>query len=223
MMKSKILDEIGARAGTDKCSQNAAAHDYLRKYEFFFRPLRQEKFTLLELGVFKGGSLKTWEKYFAEAEIIGVDCEPQAGQYVTGRSKIIYGDLGSTAFLETLPKLNPRVIIDDASHVWTHQLLALFVLYPTLVSGGLYIVEDIHTSFSPLAPMFNGGQKHSTFEILLKIAEYMTGNQKPAPIMPDKKLEPLAPHPLFHEEIRYIADHTDAVTFIERACVLVKK
>ncbi len=223
MLRSKILDEIGARQGTDKSSQSAAAHDYLRKYEFFFKELRREEFTLLELGVFKGASLKTWEEYFEKAEIIGVDCEAAASGYVTGRSRMIQGDLGHTGFLETLPKFSPRIIIDDASHVWSHQLLALFVLFPTLMSGGIYIVEDIHTSFQPLAPMFNGGQRYSAFEILLKIAEYMTGNQRPAPIFPDKKLEPLSVHPLFDEEIRLIADHTDAITFIERACVLIRK
>lgn len=223
MLKSKILDEIGARQGTDKCSATAAAHDYLRKYEFFFKELRKERFTLLELGVFKGGSLKTWEEYFENAEIIGVDCEKEAGRYVTGRSKIIFGDLSHTGFLEELPKLNPRIIIDDASHVWSHQLLALFVLFPAMMSGGIYIVEDIHTSFQPLAAMFNGGQQYSAFEILLKIAEYMTGNRKPAPIFPDKNLEPLSLHPLFDEEIRHIADCTDAITFIERACILIKK
>ena len=223
MLRSKILDEIGARQDTDKSSQSAAAHDYLRKYEFFFKELRREKFTLLELGVFKGASLKTWEEYFEEAEIIGVDCEAAAGAYVTGRSRMIQGDLGHTGFLETLPQLNPRIIIDDASHVWPHQLLALFVLFPALMSGGIYIVEDIHTSFQPLAPMFNGGQRYSTFEILLKIAEYLTGNQKPAPIFPNKTLEPLSLHPLFDEEIRLIADRTDAITFIERACILIRK
>ncbi|UQZ90150.1 hypothetical protein C4J81_13455 [Deltaproteobacteria bacterium Smac51] len=223
MLKSNILDQIGTRHDTDKCSTAAAAHDYLRKYEFFFKDLRHEEFTLLELGVFKGASLKTWEEYFEKAEIIGVDCEAASGAYVSGRSKIVYGDLSHTGFLESLPSLNPRVIIDDASHVWNHQLLALFVLFPALMSGGIYIIEDIHTSFHPLAPMFNGGQQYSTFEILLKIGEYMTGNQKPAPIFPDKTLEPLSVHPLFDEEIRYIADYTDAITFIERACILIKK
>ncbi len=223
MLRSGILDEIGARQGTDKSSQSAAAHDYLRKYEFFFRGMRQEEFTLLELGVFKGASLKTWEEYFEKAKIIGVDCEAASGAYVTGRSRVLQGDLGHPEFLETLPKFDPKIIIDDASHVWTHQLLALFVLFPTLMSGGIYIVEDIHTSFQPLAPMFNGGQQYSAFEILLKIAEYMTGNRKPAPIFPDKKLEPLSVHPLFDEEIRRIADYTDAITFIERSCLLIKK
>ena len=222
-MKSNLLNEIGERHKTDKRGGSEAGHDYLRKYEFFLRPLKAEKFTLLELGVFKGASLKTWEEYFDNADIIGVDCEPAAAAYAGGRVNIILGDLSQPGFLETLPELNPRVVIDDASHTWKDQLLALFVIYPVLMSGGIYIVEDVHTSFPPLDTIFNSGQKHSPFEVLLKTAEYMTGNRGPAPIVPDRVLEPLSPHELFDEEIRLIADQTDAITFIERACVLIKK
>ena len=222
-MKSNILNDIGERHQTDKRGGAEHGHDFLRKYEFFLRPLREEKFTLLELGVFKGASLRTWEEYFPNAEIIGVDCEPAAALHAGGRKSVILGDLNQPGFLETLPDLNPRVIIDDASHTWQDQLLALFVLYPVLMSGGIYIAEDLHTSFPPLAALFNSGQKHSTFEVLLKVAEYMTGNQRPAPIVRDQLLEPLRRLELFDAEIRLVADLTEAITFIERAAILIRK
>ena len=223
MMKSDILNEIGRRRQTDKQGGAERGHDYLRKYEFFLRPLREEAFTLLELGVFQGASLKTWEEYFPKAEIIGVDCEAAAALHAGGRVSVILGDLNRPGFLESLPGLNPRVVIDDASHTWQDQLLALFVIYPALMSGAIYIVEDIHTSFPPLDALFHSGQKHSPFEILLKTAEYMTGNERPSPIIPEKNLEPLSRHELFDEEIRLMAEQTEAITFIERACVLIKK
>jgi len=42
------------------------------------------------------------------------------------------------------------IIIDDGSHISEHQMLTLKVLWPLLRSGGLYIVEDLHTSYRDL-------------------------------------------------------------------------
>ncbi|MDR1921966.1 MAG: class I SAM-dependent methyltransferase [Candidatus Adiutrix sp.] len=223
MLKSKILDQIGRRHQTDKSGATGDFHDYLRKYEFFFRPLRRDKFTFLELGVFKGASLKTWSEYFEEAEIVGVDCEEASAAQAGGRVKVIIGDLIQTDFLNTLPALDPRVILDDASHWWPDQLRALFILYPALTGGGLYVIEDLHTSFDPLAPLFSAGLNIRPFQVLAKVAEYMTGNDRPSPIVKDQLLRPIERVAHFHDEIRFIADRTDAITFIEGACILVKK
>ena len=48
------LDELGIKRVTDKCSLE---HDYLRKYERLFSPFRDLPITVLEIGVFDGGSL----------------------------------------------------------------------------------------------------------------------------------------------------------------------
>ena len=42
---------------------------------------------------------------------------------------------------------NFTVIIDDGSHLPSHQLLSLETLWPSLAPGGLYIVEDVETSY----------------------------------------------------------------------------
>jgi hypothetical protein len=39
------------------------------------------------------------------------------------------------------------VIIDDASHFWSHQIIGFRTMFPQLPPNGVYIVEDIHTSF----------------------------------------------------------------------------
>ena len=39
------------------------------------------------------------------------------------------------------------MIIDDGSHLPSHQLLSLETLWPALAPGGLYIVEDVETSY----------------------------------------------------------------------------
>jgi hypothetical protein len=221
MLKSTILDGIGLRHGTDK--SGGAGHDLLRKYEFFLRPLAGEAFTLLELGVWRGASLRTWEEFLPLASIVGVDIEPAAANLAGPRSRVIIGDLGRTEFLESLAALSPKVVIDDASHWWPDQLRALFVLYPVLPPGAVYIIEDVHTSFEPLAGHFSAGLDYPPFRLIQKLAEYMTGNDRPAPIIPDRNLAPIERDPKFDPELRVLADSTDAVVFFERACLLIRK
>jgi SAM-dependent methyltransferase len=222
LFHSKILDDLGHLYGTDKRS-GEKTHDYLRKYEFFFRPFKDNAFTFLELGVFNGASLKMWADYFPSADIIGVDIEPQTLVHQNERTKVILGDLAEVNFLETLWAFDPAIIIDDASHWWPDQLKALLVLYPRLQSKGLYVIEDIHTSFPPLDKLFQTHFETPPFFILQKLAEYLTGNYGPCPILADQKLKPIAESHIFHEEILFLAQMTEAVIFLERACLLIKK
>jgi hypothetical protein len=39
------------------------------------------------------------------------------------------------------------LIVDDGSHLTSHQIKSLELLRPKLKPGGIYILEDIHTSF----------------------------------------------------------------------------
>ncbi|EIC22609.1 SAM-dependent methyltransferase [Thiorhodovibrio frisius] len=147
------LDDLGRKHKTDKSSKS---HNYLAFYELFFSKFREDKFSLLELGVGpkqkKGKSLLVWMDYFAEAHIVGVDLRPDTLECQSSRVTIEIGNSGDLDFLLLLAKKYPanRIIIDDASHKWAHQILAFEVLFKTVEKGGCYIVEDIHTSFSPL-------------------------------------------------------------------------
>ncbi|MDR1050856.1 MAG: class I SAM-dependent methyltransferase [Deltaproteobacteria bacterium] len=222
MLHSTALDDLGLRHGTDK-SSGPKGHDFLRKYEFFLAPLRDADFTFLELGVFMGASLRVFGEYFSRAKIVGVDNNPQVGSFDVGRAEVVIGDLADHDFLTTLAALGAKVVLDDASHWWPDQLRALGVLYPSLGPGSVYILEDVHTSFEPLAPHFSVGARYSPFYLVTKIAEYMTGNDRPSPVIPGKNLVPLKRDESLDSEIRALADLTDAVVFIERACVLIRK
>ena len=143
------LDECALQTKTDK---HSGKHDYLRAYEWVLHPFRNEKFTLLELGVGQyireAGSLKTWKAYFPEAEIVGVDIKDKVKEFEEERVAIEIGNASKPWFLRRLMNdHSPRVIIDDASHRWSHQILSLQTMFPMLEPGGVMIVEDIHTSF----------------------------------------------------------------------------
>jgi hypothetical protein len=55
------LDEVGLKHGTDKSSDG---HNHLTFYGNFFLPLRESGIRILEIGVLRGASVRTWEEYF---------------------------------------------------------------------------------------------------------------------------------------------------------------
>lgn len=145
------LDAIGIRFGTDKSSKH---HNYLNTYERFIGHLRAEKFVFMELGVGPkeniGKSLLTWQEYYPRATIVGVDIRADAKRPFGERIVVEIGDCGSAQFLQQLgKKYAPQVVVDDASHRWSHQVLSFEALFPHIRSGGYYICEDLTTSFSP--------------------------------------------------------------------------
>jgi hypothetical protein len=110
-----ILDELGLLEGTDK---NALTNDYLRHYERAVGTLRDEPITLLEIGVERGGSLRTWLKYFTRATIVGVDIKPECTKFATDRCVVEIGSQPNAAILSkfggyqgyTLAKHAARII-----------------------------------------------------------------------------------------------------------------
>lgn len=154
------LDRFGLDYGTGKASKS---HDYLRVYEFFLSPLRDEEFTLLELGVGPlqkmGASLNMWLDYFPKARIVGVDIKPEAKTLERDRLSIVVGDLDNVNFLHELAATyKPAVIIDDASHRWDHQINSFEVLFWALERGGIYIIEDLNSCFGEWAERKGKGQ-----------------------------------------------------------------
>jgi SAM-dependent methyltransferase len=106
----------------------------------------------LELGVQSGGSQQMFLDYFgATAHAYGADLEPRILDYPNsggayGNITNFVGDLGNPKFLASLCRSIPRIdfILDDASHMAWHQILAFELLYPCLSPhGGVYMIEDL--------------------------------------------------------------------------------
>ena len=213
----KELQTIGERTGTDKAGDY---HNYCNKYEFFLKDFRDKEFTLMEIGVFRGGSIRMWRQYFNKARVIGVDINEKSREFVEedDNTTVITGDISSKQTLEMLKQYNPSIIVDDASHIWSEQINTLFALFDLLPWGGIYILEDIHTSFLPLNTSFNpySDQTVSTYEVLSAIAQEVTGDDR-VRIHGKRELVP------FIDSIEYIAIQTEMVCFIHDSCILIKK
>lgn len=211
------LDSIGKKQGTDKSSE---LHNYLNKYEFFLRPWKNKAFNLLELGILHGKSLQMWEKYFPKACIWGVDIDPTCKQYEENNIHVVISDLSRTENILSFQKVmkgQPDIIIDDASHLWSHQIKALFSLFPYLTHGGIYILEDLETSFLFYQTMGYDDASVSAYEICSAIAEVVTGHEH---------LQVGRKAPAFlglSEYIEAIAMEIDMISFIHGSCIIIKK
>lgn len=208
------LNELGIRYRTDKSDQY---HNYLRKYEFFLEPYRTSEINVLELGVFNGGSLGMWEEYFQKAYIYGVDINPNCKQYEKARKKVIICDLSREGSYEELKRLEPTIIIDDASHMWSHQIKALYYLLPSLASGGIYIIEDLGTNFSERRVYNYDDASISCYELLQEIAKVVTSGE--TPVLSDMRSKCIP----FADEIFHLAEQIEMITFIRESCIIIKK
>lgn len=149
--QGKTLVELCQRYPTDKCPYH---HNYVEFYEALFSPLKNQRIRLLEIGVLKGDSMKLWEAYFPEARIFGLDIYDKA-EYDTERVKTLVADQGNRAGLTKVIAVTGRdfdIILDDGGHRMDQQQISFGALFPALKSGGLYILEDVHTSFPELYP-----------------------------------------------------------------------
>ncbi|MCB1366788.1 MAG: tetratricopeptide repeat protein [Rhodobacteraceae bacterium] len=152
-MRVDPLTKLAITYGTDKFGY----HDYTPNYYKLFKHLRNKPLRLLEIGVGgyqdadRGGeSLEVWRDFFPEAQIVGIDIQKKEMD-LGPRVQILQGSQVDPDFLADLVRDHGPfdIIIDDGSHQNEHVVTSFNILYPTLADGGIYVVEDVQTSFFP--------------------------------------------------------------------------
>lgn len=130
-------------------------HSYLETYDTLLSPYRRFPIRLVEIGVYKGGSIAMWAEYFAhpETKIIGVDMkdEWEIDLSKDSRIKLVWGNAYDPKTLEGMMPVD--VVIDDGSHTLSDQQTAFHVLFPKLRPCGIYIIEGIQTDAALTALM----------------------------------------------------------------------
>lgn len=140
------MDSLALSAGTDKSS---AWHNYTRVYSKYFDALKDIPIRMLEIGIYKGDSVKFWERYFPNAELHFIDITSKYIQYQSNRSAYHFLDQTDTAALQQLGESFGKfdIIIDDGGHTMEQQIASFKALFPYVNSGGMYVIEDLHTSY----------------------------------------------------------------------------
>lgn len=141
----KQLSDAGFE--TDKGSY----HSYIDVYEKLLAPYRETAKNVLEIGLFKGNSLRMWEQYFTTANVHGIDCEEQPhGGMADLRPMIAEGthnihilDGTSEEKIEKeFENTKWDIVIDDSNHITESQLRSFEIFKTRMADGGLYIIED---------------------------------------------------------------------------------
>ncbi len=123
---------------------------YLPIYERHFARYRGTQFRMLEIGVFGGGSLDMWREYFGpKAAIWGIDVNPACAALDTPETPVRIGSQADSKFLKSVVSEmgGLDIVLDDGSHIGRHQWESFETLFPLLSDGGLYVIEDSHTSY----------------------------------------------------------------------------
>ena len=126
--------------------------NYFNVYERHLARFRGTSVSVIEIGIYSGGSLKMWRSYFGpNATIIGVDLAHSTKVFEKNPTygspdQIHIGSQGNISFWEEIKRLVPRidVVLDDGSHFAPHQITTLTALYDHLAPAGVYLCEDVH-------------------------------------------------------------------------------
>ena len=132
---------------------------YFEIYDRYLSQFRHKPVNVLEIGVANGGSLKMWKKYFGDnAKIYGVDVNKDCKRFEELNVEIFIGSQTDRKFLN---KVKDKIgiidiLIDDGGHTMNQQITTFEVLFEAISENGIYICEDLHTSYWK---RFGGGHK----------------------------------------------------------------
>lgn len=147
--QDKTLKDICVNYNTDKHYE----HNYFNLiYDEVLSPLKNKVKNFLEIGVKDGNSISLWRDYFINAHIFGLDINLDNVIINNERITLLQCDQSKYDDLNNLklPKLD--IILDDGSHKMLDQQISLAALFKRLKSGGIYILEDLHTSLEAVLP-----------------------------------------------------------------------
>jgi hypothetical protein len=164
----------------NKLTLNADKWDpYFDVYETHFSKYRGKSPNVVEVGVWKGGSIQMWEHYFGEgSKIHGIDINPNIMDFVPHMrddTKLVVGDQQSREFwkkfLSEVKDID--VFIEDGGHSMQQQIVTFEEVFPTLKLGSVFLCEDTHTSYEEVGGDQGYRNPLSFMEYAKSIADYL--------------------------------------------------
>jgi len=149
------------------------AHGYSSFYEKYFSPQKKKNCNILELGSFYGNAAAAMYFFFKNSKIYSGDIFPDLFRYKSERIKNFYIDTSEEKSINTFVKkqqIEFDIIIEDAGHFFKHQIISLFILFKTLKSKGLFVIEELDFPDTRLDMNINN-EKPTLRSILLSIKE----------------------------------------------------
>ena len=136
---------------------------YFDIYHRHFSSFQDKPIRILEFGIGQGGSLRMWKNYFGkQAQIFGVDIDPACKALEDDGIQIFIGDQEDRAFLRSIRDIVKTVdiVIEDGGHTMRQQIATFEEIYPMVNESGVFLIEDLHTSYWP--GFYEGGYLRKT-------------------------------------------------------------
>lgn len=219
----KKLDKLAVDAGTDKSS---LFHNYTKVYAKLFDELQDKPIKFLEIGIYKGSSVKMWEGFFVNGDLHFIDKTNEYLEYYTNKSKFFFLDQASERDLQKFIQEvggDFDVIIDDGGHTMQQQITSFNVLFPYVKSGGIYVIEDLATSYWKAYGGLGSlerprASRYSTTEMLKRLIDDLNYYTARKAIAGFDNLEAS-----FKESLTPYQKSIESITFYPNLCILIKR
>jgi len=130
--------------------QSIKLSSYFDIYDSLFSEFKNKPITFVEVGIFGGGSLFMWKKYFhPKSRIIGIDLNPKSKNYEKHGFEIFIGDQEDENFWKNFYKKIGKIdiLLDDGGHTDIQQTQTLISSINNIKENGIIAIEDVHTSY----------------------------------------------------------------------------
>ena len=179
---------------------------FIQLYEKYFSSLKNSKINILEIGVEGGDSLRIWREYFTNANICGIDIDKK--DFKIDNTEILQGDQSDKNFLKTLidKYKNFDIIIDDGSHQAKHIIASFKFLFPHLNNNGIYVIEDLQTSYFPRygGSRINLNKKKSSMNFIKSLTDTINYEKNDRPFYKKSDFDGHIKSIYFHQNIAFI-------------------
>ena len=176
---------------------------FLEIYSNYFKDYKDKEINILEIGIDKGESLKIWRKYFTRAKICGIDIIDIKFQ-IEGVDLIKANQTDEKALKEICDKYKGfDIIIDDGGHYSKQIVISLNFLFDYLKDNGLYIVEDLQTSYFPRfgGSRLNLKKKTTSMNYLKSMADSINYEHNNKPFFKSKKFDGMVKYIHFYQNV----------------------
>jgi len=214
--KNELFDIFSADTNVHKW------HHYFEIYEKHFDRFRSRPIRMLEIGVFRGGSLRMWKQYFhPDSIVVGVDIDKTCKDHERADENV-FVRIGSQADPDFLAKVTEEfgpfdIILDDGSHKTHHQNVSFGALFrASLKDGGCYMVEDMHSNY-----WLKTIDSAETFIDLSK--QMVDALHEPYLDCTEESFRPGHPDAVDKMNVSYLAANIFSIAFYDSIVVLDKK
>ena len=129
-----------------KNKERIQGHHYAFFYDKYFADIKNHQLNILELGSWKGGAAAAFSFFFKNSKVYSGDLYPDIFNFYSKRITNFKIDTSSeesiNKFIEK-SNLKYDIIIEDASHFLKDQIISLFLLFKTLKSKGMFVIEEL--------------------------------------------------------------------------------